>query len=204
MNFATRKLIFALLIVSLYPLSLFARPYVLVLSQDDLLNTPTSPDDSPPADSTQNDSPEWDEFGDSGSPQSEEELDPGSWRPIFEPDPFRPDPANNPDERYYSTVSKLIKSVSSGDTTLMDDAVSEIEESASRGLPHARSVLGFLYATGQMRKQNKAKAFTYHYFASEGGNMQSKMALAYTYFRQDVWKPWLALQILAICVWLQL
>ncbi|XP_021801481.1 ERAD-associated E3 ubiquitin-protein ligase component HRD3A [Prunus avium] len=186
MNFATRKLIFALLIVSLYPLSLFARPYVLVLSQDDLLNTPTSPDDSPPADSTQNDSPEWDEFGDSGSPQSEEELDPGSWRPIFEPDPFRPDPANNPDERYYSTVSKLIKSVSSGDTTLMDDAVSEIEESASRGLPHARSVLGFLYATGQMRKQNKAKAFTYHYFASEGGNMQSKMALAYTYFRQDM------------------
>lgn len=194
MTFATRELIVALLIVSLYPLSLFARPYVLLLSQDDLLNTPNSPDDS-----TQNDSPEWDEFGDSGSPHSEEELDPGSWRPIFEPDQ-----ANNPDERYYSTVSKLIKSVSSGDTTLMDDAVSEFEESASSGLPHARSVVGFLYATGQMRKQNKAKAFTYHYFASEGGNMQSKMALAYTYFRQDVWKPWLALQILAICVWLQL
>ncbi|KAM1238768.1 hypothetical protein TB2_039416 [Malus domestica] len=187
MTFAARRLLFSLLIFSLYPLSLSARPFILVLTQDDLLNTPASPDDSPPAaDSAPNDSPDWDEFGESAAAQSEEELDPGSWRPIFEPDPFKPDPATHPDDGYYSTVSKLIKSVSSGDTALVDEAVSEIEDSASRGVPHARSVVGFLYGTGQMRKQNKAKAFTYHYFAAEGGNMQSKMALAYTYFRQDM------------------
>ncbi|KAK9925743.1 hypothetical protein M0R45_023009 [Rubus argutus] len=183
MNLVNRKSILALLVFSLCALSSFSRPFVLVLSPEDLLSTPNSPDDSPATDSTQNDSADWDEFSDSAYPQSEEELDPGSWRPIFEPDPSATTP---PDEQYYSTVSKLMKSVSSGDTTLMEDAVSEIEGSSSRGLPHARSVLGFLVGSGQMRKQNKAKAFTYHYFAAESGNMQSKMALAYTYFRQDM------------------
>lgn len=68
----------------------------------------------------------------------------------------------------------------------MDEGVSEIEAAASYGHPHARSVLGFLHGSGQMREKNKAKAFMYHHFAAEGGNMQSKMSLAYTYFKQDV------------------
>ena len=183
----------AVAVFSLFAVSISARPFVLVLSPDDVLNSPAVPDgDGAATDpTTQNDSVDWDEFGDSAYPQSEDELDPGSWRPIFEPDPLKPEPSDQSDEQYYSTVSKLIKSVSSGDTAVMEEAVSEIEASASRGVPHARSVLGFLIGTGQMRKQNKAKAFTYHYFAADGGNMQSKMALAYTYFRQDVWKLYL-------------
>ncbi|KAM5570400.1 ERAD-associated E3 ubiquitin-protein ligase component HRD3A [Rosa sericea] len=182
--------VLAVVVFSLSAVTIFARPFVLVLSQDDLLNAanPADGGDSPATDPTQNDSADWDEFGDSAYPQSEEELDPGTWRPIFEPDPFKPDLSAHPDKEYYSTVLKLVDSVSSGDTALMEDAVSEIEASAARGVPHARSVLGFLFGTGQMRKQNKAKAFTYHYFAADGGNMQSKMALAYTYFRQDMFE----------------
>ncbi|CAI8596324.1 unnamed protein product [Vicia faba] len=39
---------------------------------------------------------------------------------------------------------------------------------------------------GLLRERSKQKAFVYHHFASDGGNMQSKMALAYTYTRQDM------------------
>lgn len=69
----------------------------------------------------------------------------------------------------------------------MEEAVAEIEELAmEKGNPHAQSVLGFLYGLGQIKERNKAKAFLYHYFAAEGGNSQSKLALAYTYYRQHV------------------
>ena len=69
----------------------------------------------------------------------------------------------------------------------MEEAAAEIETAAKEeGDPHARSVLGFLYGMGMMRERNKAKAFLNHYFAAEGGNAQSMMALAYTFSRQDV------------------
>lgn len=68
----------------------------------------------------------------------------------------------------------------------MEEAVSEFEDGAAAGYAHAQSALGFLYGMGQMRDRSKGKAFLYHHFAAEGGNMQSKMALAYTYLRQDV------------------
>ena len=42
--------------------------------------TSSSSSDSPPDPTTPHDSSQWDEF--------EDELDPGSWRPIFEPDSF--------------------------------------------------------------------------------------------------------------------
>lgn len=80
----------------------------------------------------------------------------------------------------------MLSAASSGDARLTEEAVGEIEAAADEGNAHARSVLGFLYGLGMMREKNKAKAFMYHHFASEGGNMQSKMALAYTYLRQDV------------------
>lgn len=83
-------------------------------------------------------------------------------------------------------VSKMVSAASSGEVTLMEEASSEIEVAAKGGDPHARSVLGFLYNMGIGREINKAKAFMYHYFAANGGNMQSKMALAHFYARQDV------------------
>ena len=179
-----RILIFSLLALSLLPISLYARQFVLVISHDDIKDSPDSAADP--------DSPEWDEFGDSSDAhKSDEELDPGSWRPIFEPDASSgagaPEPpASKADALYYSGVSKMISAVSSGDEAMFDDGASEIEAAAAAGHAHAQSVRGFLHGTGQMREKNKAKAFMYHYFAANGGNMQSKMTLAYTYFKQDV------------------
>ncbi|XP_059454556.1 ERAD-associated E3 ubiquitin-protein ligase component HRD3A [Corylus avellana] len=190
MRIATLKLSLSLLIVSLYPLSLTARPFVLILSQDDIKETAISSDDSP--DSTHPDSPEWDEFGESDSPhKSEDELNPGSWRPILEPGVATPaagsaDPGAELEVRYSSCVSKMVAAASSGDARVMEEAAAEIEAAASEGHAHARSVLGFLYGMGMMRETNKAKAFLYHHFAAEGGNAESKMALAYTYSRQDM------------------
>ncbi|KAJ0105711.1 hypothetical protein Patl1_19607 [Pistacia atlantica] len=169
----SRKLIFTLLILTLYPLSLYARPFILVLSQDDIKDTPPSPQDD--------DSADWDDFGDSET-EPEENLDPGSWNPIFEPS-MDPDALNR---SYYSTVAKMMSAVSDGDKRKMREATAEIEAAADEGEPHSRSVLAFLYGMGMMRERNKAKAFMYHHFAAEGGNIQSKMALAYTYLRQDM------------------
>ncbi|KAF5734566.1 hypothetical protein HS088_TW15G00058 [Tripterygium wilfordii] len=180
--------ILLLLLLCLYPLTLHARPFVLVLSQDDLKDGPTASSDPADADSTS--TGDWDEFDDSDS-KSDEDLDPGSWRSILEPDlvsnsgaasgAVEPDVAD-----YYSGVQKMLEAVSEGEVRLMEEATTEIEAAAAAGNPHAQSVLGFMYGMGQMKERNKAKAFLHHHFASEGGNMQSKMALAYTYLRQDM------------------
>lgn len=129
------------------------------------------------------DSPEWDEFG---SSDFDEELDPGSWRPIFEPESSAADSRWDHDALYYAGLSKLVKAASSGDALTMDEASAAIESTAASGHPHYRSILGFLHAMGQRKERDMVKAFLYHYFAAEGGNTQSKMALAYTYFNQEV------------------
>ncbi|KAA8541357.1 hypothetical protein F0562_025324 [Nyssa sinensis] len=119
--------------------------------------------------------------------KSEDELDPGSWRPIFEPDPASADWKTNDESLYYSGIRKMVDAVRSGDPTMMEEAASEIEAATADGYTHAQSTLGFLYNMGMMRERDRAKAFMYHYFAADGGNMQSKMALAYTYSRQDMY-----------------
>lgn len=68
---------------------------------------------------------------------------------------------------------------------VMEDVVREIEE--ARG-GHALSLLGFCYGLGIGKERNSAKAFMYHYFAAEAGNMQSKLAIAYTYSRQELYE----------------
>jgi SEL1 protein len=171
-NLLTQRLILSLLIITLYPLSIQARPFILVLSQDDIKDSPASPDD---------DLADWEEFGDSET-KPDENLDPGSWSPIFEPG-MDPD---EPYQGYYSTVSKMMAAASAGESRVMEEAVSEIEAVSGGGDPNARSLLAFLYGMGMTRERNKAKAFLYHHFAAEGGNIQSKMALAYSYLRQDV------------------
>lgn len=180
-----RSLVFSLLVFSLFPISLYARSVLLVL-QDDLKD---SPPEENPNDPTHNDPPEWDEFGDSEPHKSDEELDPGSWRPIFEPDSSSVEPASESDALYYSGVMKMVRAVSSGEELVMEEGAAEIDTAAASGHPHARSVLAFLHSSGQVREKNKGKAFMYHHFAAEGGNMQSKMSLAYTYFKQDVRTP---------------
>ena len=73
-----------------------------------------------------------------------------------------------------------------GNAWVMEEAVVEIKVASNERHVHARSVLGFLFRMGMMRERNKAKAFLFHHFAAASSNMQSKMALAYTYSCQDV------------------
>ncbi|CAL1354552.1 unnamed protein product [Linum trigynum] len=174
------------LLLSVYPLSLVARPFVLVLSQDDLKDVSTTPADSDDLSSSESQS-EWDEFGDSDS-KPDHQLDPGSWRPIFEPDSSSSAAANGEMAGYYEVVEKMLSAVTNGEIRLMEEAAAEIEAAATeKGNPHAQSLLGFLFGMGQMREMSKAKAFLYHHFAAQGGSLQSKMALAYTYSRQDMY-----------------
>lgn len=79
-----------------------------------------------------------------------------------------------------------MEALSRGEYGLMEEAASEIDAASTSGDPHAQSVMGFFYNMGMTREKNKAKAFLHHYFAAHDGNMQSKMALAYTYYRQEV------------------
>ncbi|XP_077236107.1 HCP-like superfamily protein [Tasmannia lanceolata] len=181
-----------LLFLILLPLPTTARPVLLVLSEDDLNN------DNPPSSELDpfGDSSEWDEFADSET-KSEDELDPGSWRPIFEPESISHDSSSSSSSStseeeyetlYLSSIRKMISAVNSADPRSMEEAASEIQTSAMAGFPHAQSVLGFLYGVGCMREHSRSKAFLYHNFAAEGGNMQSKMALAYTYLRQEMYE----------------
>lgn len=111
------------------------------------------------------------------------DFDPGSWRPLFEEDD---EDRSGENSEYYSALLKMIKAASGGDELAMEEASVEIEAAAFGGNPHAQSVLGFLYSMGLMRGRDGAKALLYHHFAADGGNVQSKLVLAYTYFRQEV------------------
>ncbi|KAF5445517.1 hypothetical protein F2P56_034563, partial [Juglans regia] len=178
MHIASLKLLLSFLI-----LSLAARPYIIVLSEEDLKESTISCDESP----------DWDEFVDFDSPhKSEDELDPGSWHSLFDPASSSAtgssDTSSELEALYISGVSKMISASSSGDARLMQEAAAEIEAAACEGHPHSRSVLGFLHGMGMMSERNKAKAFLYHHFAAEGGNMQSKMALAYSYSLQEMYE----------------
>ncbi|XP_027125942.1 ERAD-associated E3 ubiquitin-protein ligase component HRD3A isoform X1 [Coffea arabica] len=192
------RLSYVLLLLGLFPTSTIARPFVLVLSQDDLnIKDPVTDgvSDSDPTDS------DFDDFIDSDA-KPDYELDPGSWSPIFEPStnnsPYFNSSSSSPDEDvennngenfdliYYLGVKKMVTAARRGDERGMAEAAMEIETAAAAGHSHSQSVMGFLYGMGIMRERSKAKAFLHHYFAAEGGNMQSKMALAYTYYRQDM------------------
>ncbi|XP_043813553.1 ERAD-associated E3 ubiquitin-protein ligase component HRD3A isoform X2 [Manihot esculenta] len=173
------------LALSLLTLSLLGCPFVLVLSQDEFKDAPTSGDSD--ADSSPDSSLEWDEF-DYSDYKPEHELDRGSWHPIFEPDSTASDITEDPMmTEYYSAVKKILWAVTGGEVGMMQEATAEIEATAVAGNPHAQSVLGFLYGLGLMKEWNKTMAFLYHHFAAEGGNLQSKMVLAYTYSRQDMY-----------------
>ncbi|GMH14097.1 hypothetical protein Nepgr_015938 [Nepenthes gracilis] len=176
-----------LLCYSILPVSAIPRPFVLVITQDDLqVAASESPSDKPDS-SSDGDSFEWDEFGDATS-KSEEDLDPGSWRPILETDVITNLEYKTEEEAlYYSGLSKIVTSVSVGNPRLSEEGESEIAAAANGGDPHARSMLGFLLRMGMGRERNQAKAFLYHNFAAQGGNLQSKMALAHTYARQEMY-----------------
>ena len=169
---------YALVVVlALLPLSTLARPFFLILTPEDFSDAGEQSSESAP---DGGDTSDWDEFW-----NSEDELELGSWIPILDPDLSR-EPETEDEAVYYSGMAKMIAAASSGGPGVMGEAASEIEAAATAGNPHAQSALGFLYEMGMMRERKREKALMYHSFAADGGNTQSKMALAYIYSRQEV------------------
>ncbi|KAJ7526127.1 hypothetical protein O6H91_17G083700 [Diphasiastrum complanatum] len=113
-------------------------------------------------------------------------VDFGSWlRVVKEPTPSDQDLIEG-NAQYVSGVKKLVEAVNEGDLNLLTEAQTDLEAAADKGHPHAQSTLAFLHGHGYGVEQSDSKAFLYHYFASEGGSYQSKMALAYNYFREGM------------------
>ncbi|KFK41792.1 hypothetical protein AALP_AA2G172600 [Arabis alpina] len=131
-------------LLSIFTHHLHARPFVLVLSNDDL--------NGGFDDTIAYESSEFDEFNESES-KSEEDLNPGSWRPILE-SPNDNSTVQSP--QYYSGLRKILSAASEGNTRLMEEAVSEIDSSASTGDPHAQSVMGFVYGIGMVRESSRS------------------------------------------------
>ncbi|XP_031498303.1 ERAD-associated E3 ubiquitin-protein ligase component HRD3A-like [Nymphaea colorata] len=186
-----RLLILSLLLLSAFPLSSLGRHLVLILENVDPKgdSSPPSDDeasgDNEPAGGDSSAASNWDDFAADLKP--DEDLDPGSWRLVFDSDPVGNASIPADDALYFSSVRQMVNAAAAGDLDAMDEAVAAIDEIARRGHAHAQSVMGFLHGAGCRADRSASKAFTYHYFAAEGGNPQSKMALAYTYFRQEMY-----------------
>ncbi|KAL9669124.1 hypothetical protein QQ045_006666 [Rhodiola kirilowii] len=184
-RFTTQNLIFHLLIISSLSIPLLAQQVLVLLSNEDIRNALAHPqgDDAAGPDG------EWDDLG-AFDMKPDYEFDPGSWRPLFEEDGENSTGVGDEDRansEYYSALSKMIASAGAGDPMAMDEASSQIEAATLAGNPHAQSLLGFLHSMGLARARDGAKALLYHHFAADGGNVQSKLALAYTYFRQEMY-----------------
>lgn len=176
MRLSGQKIIESMLIFSLYMHSVQAQSFVITLS-DDSFNSSFD-------DNGIDEYSDLDEFGESEL-NPEQELDPGSWRPIFEPNNSIVDSTLT---QYYSGLQKIISAASEGNTRLMEEAVNELDACGSAGDPQAQSMMGFIYGMGITRETDGSKSFLQHQLAADGGNMQSKMALAFRYIRQDVSK----------------
>ncbi|KAJ4750823.1 ERAD-associated E3 ubiquitin-protein ligase component HRD3 [Rhynchospora pubera] len=159
-----------LLLLSLLRFTVAVRPFVLVISNEDLIKDYSS--DSLPSES------EWDDF----SPPSASFADP--WLSVL--DPSSSDLSTS--DEFSSSLSDLIAAFSSGDPAAASAAAAQIAAEASDGAPAAQSVIGFLYGAGVLRTPDKARHFMYHSFAADGGDLHSKMALAYSYFRQEMYE----------------
>ena len=121
-----------------------------------------------------------------------EDLDPGSWKTIAEDYGEIEEMSSSypsivsEDLLYIEGVRKMLDSATYGDPDTLSAAVSQFRKAAEEGHAHAQSTLAFLYGNGIGVEHSDSKAFLYHSFAAEGGNFQSKLALAYGYFRQQV------------------
>uniref|UniRef100_A0A0D3AQC8 DOD-type homing endonuclease domain-containing protein n=1 Tax=Brassica oleracea var. oleracea TaxID=109376 RepID=A0A0D3AQC8_BRAOL len=176
MSVLSHKIIaFSLLTFLLYIHRLHAQHFILNFSDEDFHNGFDN-------NSTEDDS-NTDNFGQTES-KSDQDLDPGSWRSILELDDLVVNPALT---LYYSSLKKMVLAVSKGNISLMEEAVTQLNASASAGDPHAQSVMGFVYGMGMTLETNGDKSFLQHHFSAERGNMQSKMALAFRYIQLDMY-----------------
>jgi hypothetical protein len=162
------------------------RPFVLVLSGEDFLKDSAAHPSLPSGDSAGAD--EWDDFADE-SPTADPLLSPSSWVPILDPaSPSASDdePDSTADALFVAGARAMISAASAGDEAAFATSAAQIEAAAAEGHPGAQSALAFLSGAGITRPGSRSRAFLLHKFAADGGDLQSKMALAYSYFRQEV------------------
>ncbi|CAA3022553.1 ERAD-associated E3 ubiquitin- ligase component HRD3A [Olea europaea subsp. europaea] len=85
-------------------------------------------------------------------------------------------------EPYYVVDLEDVEVRSGKGYRVMEEAMSEIETSAATGHRYMQSMIGSWYNMGMTREMSQAKVLLYRSFAVKGRNLQSKMALAYTYY----------------------
>jgi SEL1 protein len=163
------------------------RSFVLVLSGDDFLKDSAAHPSLPSGDSA--DADEWDDFADD-SPTADPLLSPSSWVPFLDPASSSTasddEPDSTADALFVAGARAMISAASSGDDVAFATAAAQIEAAAAEGHPGAQSALAFLSGAGMTRPASRSRAFLLHKFAADAGDLQSKMALAYSYFRQEV------------------
>ncbi|KAL6645812.1 hypothetical protein ACP70R_017420 [Stipagrostis hirtigluma subsp. patula] len=175
---------------SLLPPATAVRPFVLVLSGDDFLKDSAAHPSLPSGDSAGADADEWDDFADD-SPTADPLLSPSSWVPLL--DPSSPSPSDDEPESpsgalFVAGARAMLSAASAGDEAAFATAAAQIEAAAAGGHPGAQSALAFLSGAGMTRPASRSRAFLLHKFAADAGDLQSKMALAYSYFRQEMYE----------------
>ncbi|KAI9103580.1 hypothetical protein K1719_023203 [Acacia pycnantha] len=161
-RYLTGKSFLFLLIFSLLPLSLIARPFVLVLSQDDLKDEPPSDPDS---------ASEWDEFGDSDYHKSEEELDRDHGAPS----------GTESEAIYYSGLRKIMSAVSSEKNKAEKNytkAKEYFEKAADNDEVGGHYNLGVMYLKGIGVKRDVKLACKYFIVATNNGQPKAFYQLA--------------------------
>jgi SEL1 protein len=186
-----RRLLLLAVVVTfaaLLPLAAAVRPFVLVLSTDDFLKDPSGSGGHPSLPSADGDGDDWDDFADD-SPAADPLLSPSSWVPLLDPattSPSDDEPDSPSDALFVAGASAMISAASTGNEAAFSTASAQIEAAAAGGHPGAQSALAFLTGAGMTRPVSRSRAFLLHKFAADAGDLQSKMALAYSYFRQEV------------------
>jgi SEL1 protein len=139
--------------------------------------------------SADGDADEWYEFADDDSPTTDPLLSPSSWVPFLDPTTSSASdgkPDSPFDALFVAGARAMISAASSGDDAAFSAASAQIDAAAARGHPGAQSALAFLSGAGMTRPVSRSRAFLLHKLAADAGDLQSKMARAYFYFRQEV------------------
>jgi SEL1 protein len=140
--------------------------------------------------SADGDADEWYEFADDDSPTTDPLLSPSSWVPFLDPTTSSASDDGKPDSPFdalfVAGARAMISAASSGDDGAFSTACAQIEAAAAGGHPGAQSALAFLSGAGMTRPVSRSRAFLLHKLAADAGDLQSMMALAYFYFRQEV------------------
>uniref|UniRef100_A0ACD5TWV9 Uncharacterized protein n=1 Tax=Avena sativa TaxID=4498 RepID=A0ACD5TWV9_AVESA len=175
-------------VAALLPRAAAVRPFVLVLSGDDFLKDASGAHPSLP--SGDGDADDWDDFADD-SPATDPLLSPSSWVPLLDPStpsPSDDEPDSPSDALFVAGARAMISAASTGDEAAFSTASAQIDAAAAGGHPGAQSALAFLTGAGMTRPVSRSRAFLLHKFAADAGDLQSKMALAYSYFRQEMYE----------------